>query len=134
MLTPQTRILIVDDMPSMRQLIRKILRDGEFKDIREADNGENGWKVLEEQEKKGEPIEFILSDWNMPVMTGLAFLKKVREVNKAIPFMMITAEADIEQIHEAIASGVSNYVVKPFAPNTFIEKFKAVWKKHHPEG
>jgi two-component system, chemotaxis family, chemotaxis protein CheY len=131
-----TRILIVDDMLTMRQLVKGQLKLMGFKFFFDADNGENGLKVLEHQHSTGEPIGLVLSDWNMPVMTGLDFLKAVRAKPhfKDLPFLMVTAEGEQSQVVDAIKSGVSNYLIKPFTPASIKEKVLAVWKKHHPAG
>lgn len=134
MFADTTRILIVDDMATMRQLVKGQLRGMGFKNFLEAENGEAGFNALEAQSKSNEPIQLVLSDWNMPVMTGLDFLKKVRANPgfKDLPFLMITAEGEQSQVIEAIKSGVSNYLVKPFTPAAIQEKILAVWKKHNP--
>lgn len=127
------RILVVDDMKNMRQLVKGQLKSMGYKNIVEGNNGKVAFDVLEEQNKKGEPVGLILSDWNMPEMTGLEFLQKVRSTDlyKDLPFLMITAEGEQRQVIQAIKAGVSNYVTKPFSPQTFKTKFEAVWKKHN---
>jgi two-component system, chemotaxis family, chemotaxis protein CheY len=134
MIPEQTRFLIVDDTTAMRSIVRKQLRDLGFNTMVDAGDGKEGLAVLEEQKKKGEPVQMILSDWNMPVMDGLSFLKELRgrPEYKDMPFLMITAEGEVLSVKEAIVNGVSNYVVKPFSPSTFKEKLMAAWKKHHP--
>ncbi len=129
-----TRILIVDDMMTMRQLVKGQLRGMGFKNFFEAENGDAAFNVLKERLAAKEPIELVLSDWNMPVLSGLEFLKKVRATPefKELPFMLVTAEGEQSQVIEAIKSGVSNYLVKPFTPQAIQEKIGAVWKKHHP--
>lgn len=130
-----TRILIVDDMLTMRQLMKGQMRQMGFKAIYEADNGENGWAVLNAQKEIGEPIQLVLSDWNMPGMEGIDLLKKCRadEGFKSLPFMLITAEGEQKQVLEAIKSGVSNYLMKPFTRAALQEKLALVWKKHSEE-
>lgn len=126
-----TRILIVDDMMTMRALIKGQLKGMGFKHFIEADNGENGYNVLVAQLAANTPIELVLSDWNMPQLNGLDFLKKVRASKdfKNLPFMLVTAEGEQAQVMEAIKAGVSNYLVKPFTPLLIKEKMEAVWKK-----
>ena len=91
----------------------------------EAEDGEKAYRVLQSQPD----IEFIVSDWNMPNMTGLEFLKTVRADPKfkSLPFLMVTAEAEKENIIEAVKSGVSNYIVKPFTGATLKEKMAKVF-------
>lgn len=126
-----TNILIVDDMRPMRNLVRGQVRLLGMKNIWEASNGTEALQVLQNQLKSGHPIHLILSDWNMPVMTGIDFLKAVRASPDfgALPFIMITAEGEKRQILLAIQSGVSNYITKPFTPATFKQKLEIVWGK-----
>lgn len=133
MFPPETLILIVDDMTPMRTLVKGQVRNLGYRNLIEADNGRKAFDMLLNQHKIGKPVGVILSDWNMPVMTGIEFLKKVRSTDpfKSLPFIMITAESEKAQILEAIKNGVSNYVMKPFTPKMFQDKFKAVWEKLH---
>lgn len=123
-----TRILILDDMSTMRKIVTKALKDLGFVDIQEAVDGNQGWALLE---KAVPPIELIISDWNMPNCTGLELLKKVRADQRygKIPFILLTAEAEASQILDAVKSGVSNYIVKPFSLNTFKEKLEQTHTK-----
>ncbi len=132
MFAPATRILVVDDMIAMRVLIKNQLRPLGFSQFTDAENGKDAFALLQQRVKEHAPIELILSDWNMPEMKGIDFLKKVRATPefKDLPFLMITAEGEIDQVREAIAAGVSNYVIKPFTPATIKEKLTAVWQKH----
>jgi two-component system, chemotaxis family, chemotaxis protein CheY len=127
-----TRILIIDDMSTMRQLVKAQLRTMGFKNFYEAENGEQAFGVLQAQTKAQEGIELVLSDWNMPQLTGIDLLKRVRATPeyKELPFMLITAEGEQSQVLDAIKAGVSNYLVKPFTPASIQEKIAAVWKKH----
>ena len=127
------RILIVDDMPAMRQLVKGECRKLGYKNLIDAENGRDAWAILETQRDLGQPIELVLSDWNMPVMTGIALLEKVRHEPgmQTLPFLLITAEGEQRQVLQAIQGGVSNYLVKPFTPATFKQKLEMVWKKHN---
>jgi two-component system chemotaxis response regulator CheY len=111
--------IVVDDFSTMRRIVRKILKDLQFQEIIEAENGVEALRLLESNK-----VDLIVSDWNMPTMTGLELLKRVRadERFKGLPFLMVTAEAQKENIIEAIQAKVSNYVVKPFSPAVFTEK------------
>jgi len=115
--------MVVDDFSTMRRIVRKILKDLQFKEVFEAENGAEALKLLESTK-----VDLIVSDWNMPTMTGLELLKRVRadERLKGLPFMMVTAEAQKENIIEAIQAKVSNYVVKPFSPEVFAEKLAKI--------
>lgn len=117
------KILIVDDFATMRRILKNILKQLGFKNLVEADDGTTAWEVLESQR-----IDLIISDWNMPKMTGLELLKKVRastEYKKA-PFLMVTAEAQKQNVIEAVQAGVSNYVVKPFTAEAISDKLKKI--------
>jgi two-component system chemotaxis response regulator CheY len=118
------RILIVDDFSTMRKIIKNILRQLGFENIVEADDGTTAWDVLNKDN-----IEFIVSDWNMPKMTGIELLRKVRasEEYADTPFLMVTAEAQQENIIEAVQAKVSNYIVKPFTPETLGEKIAKIF-------
>lgn len=119
-------VLIVDDFLTMRRIVRKILRDLDFENILEAEDGSAALDLL-----KVNKIDLIVSDWNMPRMTGLELLKAVRsnEATKDIPFLMVTAEAQKENIVEAVKARVSNYIVKPFTAATLEEKLVKIVPK-----
>ncbi len=131
MFPPETNVLVVDDMKPMRNLVKGQARLVGMKNIWEATNGKEAMAILEEQHAKGNPIHLILSDWNMPVMTGIDFLLAVRNSDKFkhLPFVMITAEGEKHQILQAIQRGVSNYITKPFTPASFKSKLEVVWTK-----
>lgn len=119
------KILIVDDFATMRRILKNILKQLGFKNLVEADDGTTAWDVLESQE-----IDLIISDWNMPKMTGLELLKKVRASTRyqKAPFLMVTAEAQKQNVIEAVQAGVSNYVVKPFTAEAISDKLKKILK------
>ncbi len=119
------KILIVDDFATMRRILKNILKQLGFKNLVEADDGTTAWEVLE-----GQSIDLIISDWNMPKMTGLELLKKVRETDslKGVPFLMVTAEAQKQNVIEAVQAGVSNYVVKPFTAEAISDKLEKILK------
>ncbi len=123
-LNTDIKILIVDDFATMRKIIKNILTQLGFKDILEADDGTTALEVLKKQK-----VDLIISDWNMPKMNGLELLKAVRrdENLKNIRFIMVTAEAQKENVIEAIKHGVNQYVVKPFTPETLKEKLEKVF-------
>ena len=123
------KILVVDDMGTMRKIIKKSLAGYGFTNIQEADDGIPAWALIEAAAASPEPFEFIISDWNMPGMTGLDLLKKVRghASMKALPFLMVTAEAEQSNVVTAIKAGVSNYIVKPFTPDQLKAKIDKVF-------
>ena len=122
---PDMKILVVDDFPTMRRIVKTLMRQNGYTNFVEAEDGQLGFKMLESTPD----IEFVISDWNMPNMTGLEFLKAVRADArfKHLPFLMVTAEAEKENIIEAVKSGVSNYIVKPFTGATLAEKIAKVY-------
>ena len=124
----KTRVLIVDDAMTMRKLVSKMCKDIGFTDITEAADGVLAWEVIT---KASPPLGLVISDWNMPNCTGLELLTKLRADGRfaALPFLMVTAEAEQHQIANAIKMGVDNYVVKPFAQVMLAEKIEAVHKK-----
>ena len=117
------KVLVVDDSAVMRQIIKKNLKELGFTELSEAEDGAAGLKKAGE-----EPVDLIVSDWNMPNMTGLEFLKAVRaDANlKGTAFIMVTSEADKEKIMEAVQAGVNQYIVKPFNAMQLEEKIKAI--------
>lgn len=133
MFPSNTRILIVDDMITMRSLIKNQLRHFGLSDFVDAENGEVAMSILKERYGTPNSVQLILSDWNMPVMSGIDFLKKVRSAPEfqTLPFILITAEGDAQQVKEAIENKVSNFIRKPFSPATIQEKLVAVWKKYN---
>ncbi len=128
MFDPTTRVLVLDDMLTMRKIVAKVCRDLGFKDLTEGSDGEKGWTALCNAEK---PIGLIISDWNMPECTGLELLKRVRADQRFrhLPFVLVTAETEQKQIVEALASGVSGYVTKPFTPDTLRTQLENIHKK-----
>ena len=120
------KILIVDDFKTMRRIIKNILKQLGYNNILEADDGSSALTLL-----KREKVDFIVSDWNMPKMSGLDLLKAIRsdEKLKSIPFLMVTAEAKKENIVIALQSGVNNYIVKPFTTETLKEKIDEIFSK-----
>ncbi len=112
-------IITVDDSSTMRRIIKNTLQKLGFESILEAGNGVEALEVMSKNK-----IDMIVTDWNMPEMDGLTFVKAVRAKDeyKDLPILMITTEAAKEDILTALRSGVNNYVVKPFTPETLQEK------------
>lgn len=132
MFSKDIRILIADDMPSIRDLVRSQLRSMGYNDVIECENGAEALKMLISKGQMGMPIGLVISDWNMPVMTGLEFLKRARTMPEfaKLPIILLTSESEREQVTEAVLSGVSQYIVKPFTAKIFEEKMLAAWQKH----
>lgn len=115
------KILIVDDFPTMRRIIRNLLSDLGFSNISEADDGITALPMLQTGS-----FEYLITDWNMPKMTGIELLKAVRADPKlsTMPVLLVTAEAKREQIVEAAQAGVNGYIIKPFTAETLKEKLE----------
>lgn len=119
------KILIVDDFATMRKVIRNLLKQGGFENVVEAEDGVAALKILQSQK-----VDFVISDWNMPNMSGLELLKAVRGSDdlKELPFLMVTAEALKDNVVAAVKAGVSNYIVKPFTAEVLNEKIEKIVK------
>jgi two-component system chemotaxis response regulator CheY len=119
------KIMVVDDMSTMRRIVKNLLKQLGFANVDEAENGQEALIKL-----RGDKFGFVVSDWNMPVMSGIELLRAIRadEGLKGIPVLMVTAEAQKENIIEAVQAGVSNYVVKPFTAETLQEKMAKIFK------
>ncbi len=128
--------LIVDDMSTMRKIVKKLLRDLGADKFVEAVDGKDALKKIVENKGGPNEISFIISDWSMPNATGLDLLKTIRgsENFKEMPFVMVTAEQDVAQIQEAIASDVDGYVIKPFDQISFKKRLSLAMKKRFPAG
>ena len=122
-MNPSMKILVVDAFGNMRRIVKGILKQLGYKRVIEAEDG-----IAALQELKKENIGLIMADWNIPKMTGLGLLKAVRSDKsfKDIPFIMITAEGEKKNVLEAVRAGVSNIVIKPFAPEILKEKIENV--------
>jgi len=120
------KFLIVDDSKTILQTLRFSLEKLYYNDIVEATNGQEALELL-----KSEKIDFVITDWNMPKMTGLDLLQLIRAEDqwKAIPVLMLTTEAEKNQIIKALKSGASNYIIKPFKIEQLEKKIKDVLEK-----
>ena len=119
------KILIVDDFSTMRRIIKNLLRDLGFSNTAEADDGNTALPMLQ-----AGGYDFLVTDWNMPGMTGIDLLKAVRADDNlaSLPVLMVTAEAKREQIVEAAQAGVNGYVVKPFTAQKLKEKLDTIFE------
>ncbi len=120
------KILVVDDFSTMRRIVKNLLGDLGFKNIEEADDGNTALPKLQSGN-----FDFLVTDWNMPGMTGIDLLKAVRADPKlvSLPVLMVTAESKREQIIEAAQAGVNGYVVKPFTAGTLEEKINKIFER-----
>ena len=119
------RFLVVDDSSTMRRIIINTLNKLGYTECREAGNGKEGLDAL-----SANPVDIVITDWNMSEMSGVEFVRAVRsnDATKAMPVLMVTTNAAEGDIVEALKAGVNNYVVKPFTPATIKEKIEAVLK------
>lgn len=122
---PNMKIMVVDDMSTMRRIVKNVLKQLGFTNVEEAENGKEALEKL-----KGDVYGFVVSDWNMPIMTGIDMLRAIRAdaALKQIPVLMVTAEAQKENIIEAVQAGVSNYIVKPFTAEALQDKMAKIFK------
>lgn len=124
MFNSDIEILIVDDASAIRRIVRGLLTELGFKNMREAENGQLAMKELKKRK-----TDFVVCDWNMPVMTGLDLVKAIRadDALKSTLVLMVTADAKEENIAEAVQAGVNNYIVKPFKVETLQEKLNKIF-------
>ena len=119
-------ILVVDDFPTMRRIVRSLLKELGFENVEEAEDGQEALTKL-----RAGGFEFVVSDWNMPNLDGLEMLKEIRQDPKlsSLPVLMVTAEAKKENIIAAAQAGANGYVVKPFTAETLEEKLNKIFEK-----
>ena len=120
-----TRFLVVDDFSTMRRIVRNLLKELGFLNVQEAEGGVDALVKL-----RADEFDFVVSDWNMPNMTGIDLLREIRADAKLkhLPVLMVTAEAKKENIIAAAQAGASGYVVKPFTAATLDEKLKKIFQ------
>lgn len=126
MVDTNMKFLVVDDFSTMRRIVRNLLKELGFANVHEAEDGVDALNKL-----RGGGFDFVVSDWNMPNMTGIELLRNIRKdpALKHLPVLMVTAEAKRENIIEAAQAGASGYVVKPFTAATLDEKLKKIFEK-----
>ena len=122
------KVIVVDDSSVMRQIIKNNLKQLGFEqsNVVDAEDGEQALKKINE-----DTIDLVISDWNMPRMTGIDLLIAIRadDALKELPFLMVTSEADKEKIIEAVQAGVNQYIVKPFNTTQLEEKIKEIFPR-----
>jgi len=120
------RILVVDDFSTMRRIVKNLLTDLGFTNTAEAEDGHSALAAL-----RASSFDFVITDWNMPGMSGIELLKAIRSDDrlKPLPVLMVTAEAKREQIIEAAQNGVNGYIIKPFTAQTLQEKLDKVFER-----
>jgi two-component system chemotaxis response regulator CheY len=125
------KILVVDDFPTMRRIVRNLLKELGYTNVDEAEDGVAGLAKL-----RSGSFDFVVSDWNMPNLDGLSMLKEIRADASLshLPVLMVTAEAKKENIIAAAQAGANGYVVKPFTAATLDEKLAKIIDKMAKEG
>lgn len=125
------KMLIVDDSPMVRMLLKNVLNTMGYKYILEAENGLDAWQKLQNSKAVGGAVNIVFCDANMPVMDGMQFLQQCRQSPdfKTLPIVMVTGNNEAEQIKTAIAKGATNYIVKPFTADVIESKLKAIIEK-----
>tara|TARA_R110000787_G_scaffold188679_7_gene300405 strand:+ start:9989 stop:10393 length:405 start_codon:yes stop_codon:yes gene_type:complete len=120
------KILVVDDFSTMRRIVKNLLGELGFTNMQEADDGSTAITALQAGD-----FEFVVTDWNMPGMTGIELLRAIRADAKLahLPVLMVTAEASREQIIEAAQAGVNGYIIKPFTAVTLKEKIDKIFER-----
>lgn len=117
------RVLIVEDSPTMRRIVRNTLKRIGYDDVEEACDGVEGVSVL-----GNNPVDFIITDWNMPNMSGLDFIKQVKSKSEYadVPILMVTTRSVEDDVKEALMAGAASYIVKPFTPQVLKEKIDEI--------
>lgn len=128
-LPPTLKILVVDDMPSVRDMVKTTLSAFGFKNVMEAGDGNQAWEMIVAEAQANEPFELIVSDINMPKCNGLKLLKMIRANGtfKEVPVLMVSTESETDVIMSAIEAGANNYILKPFTKETMKEKLIAIF-------
>ena len=118
------KILVVDDAPMIRRILKNLLKEMGFTNVDEAEDG-----MVALQKLRSQKYDFVITDWNMPNLTGIELVQEIRKDPnlKHLPIMMVTAEAKKENIILALKSGVNNYIVKPFTPENVKAKIEAIF-------
>ncbi len=131
MADPKMKFLVVDDFSTMRRIVRNLLKELGYTNVDEAEDGSMALSKL-----RSEQFDFVISDWNMPVMDGLTMLQAIRAdaALSRLPVLMVTAEAKKENIIAAAQAGASGYVVKPFTAATLDEKLAKIFEKLEKAG
>lgn len=128
-----TKILIVDDIESIRQMVLKNLNALGYHNVKEAKDGLEAHDLLRKAVNEDSEFQLVISDWNMPRLKGIDLLKKIRKEShfKKLPFILLTSESESDLVVDAVISGVSQYIVKPIVPKVFEEKLKSAFIKHY---
>lgn len=121
------RFLIVDDQVGTRSLVKAVLSQGGYTNVRSCGNGLEALTELQAGD-----VDIVVCDWNMPTMTGIELLRQMRKNNatNAIPFVMLTAQQEQNEVVMAVAYGATDYIIKPFTSETLMGKIERIIRKH----
>jgi two-component system chemotaxis response regulator CheY len=131
MFPENTKFLVADDTKTIRTLLKEILNKLGYRDVHEAEDGNEALRMMKEEAEKNAPFTFLIVDWNMPGLTGLDLLE-IRNADKRfkdVPFLMVTIESERDYVLRAVAMGVSDFIVKPFSENTIKTKMQSIWNR-----
>ena len=131
MFPSETRVLIVDDLKTIRNILSEILKKIGLKKVDQCGDGKQALVQLKKASQEGDPFGLIICDWNMPELTGLELLNAKNNDNdlKNTPFLMVTIESEKDYVLKAIAMGVDDFVVKPFNEQIITKKLENVWER-----
>lgn len=131
MFPKETKFLVIDDLKTIRTMITEILHNLGYPTIEESEDGTKALALLKEAAQTNEPFGFIITDWNMPEMTGLELLEACKKDPdlKSIPFLMVTIESERSYVLRAVTMGVDDFIVKPFSERTFQDKLRSIWER-----
>lgn len=122
------RVLLIEDQPETRQMLRSMLMEIGLADISEAEDGRKGLDTLL---NAVDPVDAVVCDWNLPILSGVEVLRRLRNHHLYMPFMMVTGRADEPSVTEAIGAGVNAYIHKPFTMNQLEAKLRVLYYRHH---
>ena len=120
------KVLVLDDSKTMLRIISNTLKRVGYTDITTAEDGVEGLMEYNKAKEEGKIFDIIFTDWNMPNMNGLQFVKHVRNIDQNTPIAMITTEGGKTEVITALKAGVNNYIVKPFTPQVLKEKISSI--------
>lgn len=120
------RILLVEDQNDARAMMRTMLGELGITQIFEATDGREALRFMD---SAFDFVDLVICDWNMPAMSGMDFLKQLRTVDPALPFLMVTGRSDMDSVVEAKSAGVNGYIKKPFSPAQLEVKLRVAKKK-----
>jgi len=131
MMNAKLRVLVVDDFEMMRFVLTKALREMGVSDVEEAEHGKQAIDKLADADVAGKPFDIVFCDWNMPEATGMEVLQfcRVMPTYQKMPFVMVTAEAESQNVIQAIKSGANDYIVKPVTPEDLTKKLDKLFTK-----